>query len=126
MTNAGMTHSAEENERRFAGEIMTWLQKNAHQHKIDHLVILAPPRMLGVLRVVPPGPLKGVVEELKGDLMRLTAGQLAEHPMIRVLGHAGSALEAALTGPKLVMRNEKQQSSDKKESRVQQFGLKTG
>ena len=48
----------------------------------DHLVIFAPPRMLGVLRMVPLGSLNGHVEELKGDLMRLSTGQLADHPMI--------------------------------------------
>lgn len=41
--------------------------------------------MLGALRKVPGGSLKGHREELPGDLMRLEAGRLAEHPMIRDL-----------------------------------------
>lgn len=85
MTNAGTTHNVEDNERRFAGEIVAWLQKRADQYEIDRLVIFAPPRMLGVLRMAPLGSLKGHVEELKGDLMRLNAGQLADHPMVREL-----------------------------------------
>jgi protein required for attachment to host cells len=85
MTNAGAKHNVEDNERCFAGEIVVWLKKRTEQYAIDRLVIFAPPRMLGVLRMVPLGSLKGHVEELKGDLMRLNAGQLADHPMIREL-----------------------------------------
>ena len=82
-TNAGTTHDVEEKERRFASEIIAWVQKKAAHHGWDHLVIFAPPRMLGVLRTVRLGSLNGHVEELKGDFMRLTTGQLADHPMIR-------------------------------------------
>jgi protein required for attachment to host cells len=85
MTGDGMTHDIEEEERRFAGQIVEWLGKKAEEHSIDHLVIFAPPRMLGVLRKAAPELLKGHLEELEGNLMRLEAGQLAEHPMIRRL-----------------------------------------
>jgi protein required for attachment to host cells len=85
MTGGGMTHNVEETERRFAGEMVAWLLIKAAQHEVDHLVIFAPPRMLGVLRRVPLGALKGCVEEFKGDLMRLSVGQLADHPMVRKL-----------------------------------------
>lgn len=99
MTNAGATHNVEDNERRFAGEIVAWLKKRTEQYAIDCLVIFAPPRMLGVLRMVPLGSLKGHVEELKGDLMRLNAGQLADHPMVRELvtlhpGDKGAAFKS--------------------------------
>ena len=82
MTQGGMTHDIEEAERRFAGEVANWLQEKAVAHVMDQLVIFAPPRMLGVLRKAAFGSLKGHLEEIKGDLMRLAAGQLAEHPMI--------------------------------------------
>ena len=82
MSQAGATHDIEEAERRFAGEIAGWLQKQAEVHAMDHLVIFAPPRMLGVLRKAAFGALRGDLEEIKGDLMRLAAGQLAEHPMV--------------------------------------------
>jgi len=88
MTEDGMTHDIEEEERRFAGQIVEWLRKKAEAHKIDRLVIFAPPRMLGVLRQASSGLLKGHLEELKGDLMRLDAGRLAEHPMVRELVRA--------------------------------------
>ena len=45
--------------------------------------------------MVPLGSLKGKVEELKGDLMRLNAGQLAEHPMVRELVTLHPSDEAA-------------------------------
>lgn len=89
MTQAGTTHYAEEEERRFAHEIVEWLQKSVRQYEIDHLIIFAPPRMLGVLRKTSSGLLVGHLEELKGDLMRLEAGQLAEHPMVRTLVSLG-------------------------------------
>jgi len=85
MTGGGVTHNVEEKEKRFAGEIVKWLQTHAVKRGIDELVIFAPPRMLGVLRVVPLGALKGHVKELKGDLMRLSVGQLAVHPLVREL-----------------------------------------
>jgi protein required for attachment to host cells len=85
MTGTGTTHYVEEEERRFAGEIVEWLRGKVEEHKIDHLVIFAPARILGAIRKAPPGLLKGHLEELKGNLMRLDAGQLAQHPMLREL-----------------------------------------
>ena len=87
-TGDGMTHDVEEKERRFAGEIVEWLQKRARQREIDRLVIFATSRMLGLLRKASSGLLKGHLEEVEGNLMRLEAGQLAEHPMVRKLVQA--------------------------------------
>ena len=84
----GMTHDVEERERRFAGEIVDWLQKRAKQREIDHLAIFATHRMLGVLRKAPLGLLKGHLEKLEGNLMRLEAGQLAKHPIVYELVRA--------------------------------------
>jgi protein required for attachment to host cells len=84
-SQSGETHNVEDNERRFAGRIVEWLQENARKHAIDHLAIFAAARMLGVLRKATPRLLAGHLEQLKGDLMRLDTGQLAEHPMIRQL-----------------------------------------
>jgi hypothetical protein len=55
------------------------------KHEIDRLVIFAPPRMLGELRKASSQLLAGHLKELEGNLMRLDAGQLAEHPMVRDL-----------------------------------------
>jgi protein required for attachment to host cells len=87
-SEGGTTHHVEEEERRFAGQIVEWLQGKAQEHKIEHLVILAPPRMLGALRKASSGLLEGQLEELDGNLMRLEAGQLADHPMVRRLAKA--------------------------------------
>jgi protein required for attachment to host cells len=84
-TGDGMTHDVEERERRFAGKIVERLRENAQKHQIDRLVIFAPPRMLGVLRRASSELLAGHLKELESNLMRLDAGQLAEHPMVRAL-----------------------------------------
>lgn len=84
-TGGGETHDVEENERRFAAEIAKWLQKQAKNCELDRLTIFATPRMLGVLRNTSFGVIKGGMKQIQGDLMRLNAGQLAEHPMIRNL-----------------------------------------
>jgi len=84
-TGDGMTHDVEEHERRFAGQIVAWLKVRAGEYEIDHFKIFAAPRMLGTLRKVAPGSLKGHLEMLQGDLMRLHGGELADHPMIRDL-----------------------------------------
>lgn len=85
MNQDGMTHDIEEEERRFAHQIVEWLQDNARKHEIGRMAIFAPPRMLGVLRKASSGLLAGHLVELEGNLMRLDAGQLAEHPMVRDL-----------------------------------------
>ncbi len=79
------TRHLENKERRFAGQIVEWLQTQARQREIVALTMFVPPRMLGVLRMIPLGALQGHVEELRGDLMRLNAGQLADHQMVREL-----------------------------------------
>ena len=88
-TGDGMTHDVEERERRFAGQVVGWLKKRVDTHKIGRLVILATPRMLGVLRRFRPRLSNGVLQGLEGNLMRLEAGQLADHPMVRDLIQVG-------------------------------------
>ncbi len=85
MSQDGMTHDIEEEERRFAAQIVDWLRRKAEEHEIDRLAIFAPPRVLGVLRKASSGLLNGHLEEIEGNLMRLDAGQLADHSMIRKL-----------------------------------------
>jgi protein required for attachment to host cells len=85
MTGDGMTHDIEEEERRFGAQIVDWLRRKAEEHKISRMVIFAPPRMLGVLRKASSRLLAGHLKEFEGNLMRLDAGQLAQHPMVRDL-----------------------------------------
>jgi len=88
-TGDGMTHDVEEKERRFAGQIVAWLKKRVDTHEIDHLVIFATPRMLGVLRRARARLPNGHLQGIEGNLMRLDAGQLADHPMVRDLIQVG-------------------------------------
>lgn len=85
MTGDGMTHDVEERERRFAGEIVEWLKEKVKTHEIDRLALFVTPRMLGVMRKGSSGLLNGHLEKLEGNLMRLDARRLAEHPMVRDL-----------------------------------------
>jgi protein required for attachment to host cells len=93
MALAGMTghsfaaphHDIEEEVRRFAAQIVEWLQEKSAHYGIERLTILAPPRLLGALRKTPPGSLKGRIEELEGNLMPLEVDALSEHPLIRRL-----------------------------------------
>ena len=82
-TMDGMTHDVEEKEQRFAGVLVGWLQARVEKHEIDHLVVFVPPGLLGVLRKGQLGLSNGHIKALEGNLMRLEAGELAEHPMIR-------------------------------------------
>ncbi|HUU98714.1 MAG TPA: host attachment protein [Phycisphaerae bacterium] len=78
-------HDEEEAERRFAAQIVEWLQDRFAHYGIERLTVLAPPRLLGVLRKTPLGSLKGRIEEREGNLMRLQTDALSEHPLIHRL-----------------------------------------
>jgi protein required for attachment to host cells len=78
-------HDEEETQRRFAAQIVEWLQQQSTEHGIERLTVLAPPRLLGALRKTPLGSLKGRIEEHEGNLMHLETDALSEHPLIRRL-----------------------------------------
>lgn len=90
-SQGGATHHVEERERRFAGEIAEWLGRRAEEHNIANLMIYAPARMLGALRKVRHRYMNSSVEARQGDLMRLSAGELALHPIIRSLVRDGGS-----------------------------------
>jgi protein required for attachment to host cells len=121
MTQTGTTHYVEEEERRFAHEIVEWLQENAKKHEIDRLVIFAPPRMLGVLRKASSGLLTGHLKELEGNLMRLDAGQLAQHPMVRDL--VREAHQRSLSGGREATSRQVPQSKVGRRTRGEPVGL---
>jgi hypothetical protein len=105
MTNAGTTHSEENKERRFAGEVISWLEKKVDEHNITALTLYAPPRTLGVLRLTPPGRLSGLLSEHEGNFMHLKAFQLADHPMVRELVRSlGSARRAVIEAATVMHR----------------------
>ena len=85
MTQGGASHDVEERERRFATETADWLSKKAAENEMARLVVFAPPRMLGLLRKASFSVTNAHLEEVRGDLMGLKPGQLADHPLVRDL-----------------------------------------
>jgi protein required for attachment to host cells len=68
-------------DQKFAKEIVQELDKLARTGGYGHLILIAPPKMLGALRKA-NGALKRsgvVVDELPNDLSNLTTAQLHEH-----------------------------------------------
>ena len=88
MPQGGAKHDVEEKERRFAAETADWLTKKAAEHEMTRLVVFAPPRMLGLLRKASFSAINSHLEEVRGDLMGLKPGQLADHPLVRDLVRA--------------------------------------
>ncbi len=80
--------NAETSERRFAKETADWLTRKAAEHDMARLVVFAAPRMLGLLRKTSFHVNNAHLEEVRGDLMGLAPGELADHPLIRDLVQA--------------------------------------
>lgn len=98
--NATITFGIEDNDgedlRRFAREVVAWLQERMEKSGIQRVHILAPGRFLGALRKVRPARLArqhGL--ERKVDLMHLGAGKLAKHPVIRQLVASSRSMSSA-------------------------------
>lgn len=70
--------------RRFAFEFVTWLKAECTERRIETLVIIAAPRLLGQLRKLPDMP-NGRFELRQGDLTQLSTAALTVHPLIRSL-----------------------------------------
>jgi protein required for attachment to host cells len=77
-----VTHEKEEEERRYAGQVATWLDKEAVARQIDAFVVFAPDRLLGTLRKTWSPKLRGMTKERHGDFAHLTIGELTAHPAI--------------------------------------------
>jgi hypothetical protein len=91
----GMEAGDREDLRRFAREVVAWLQERIEESGIQRVHILASARFLRALRKVRPArPAWKHGLERKVDLMHLSAGKLAEHPVIRQL-----VASARSTGP---------------------------
>lgn len=79
---AGHGHSDEEEQRRFAREVANWLSNAAREFRMERVAVFAAPRFLGLLRTE-MGDLGGRADLHEGELARLEAGELAEHPAVR-------------------------------------------
>jgi protein required for attachment to host cells len=63
--------------RRFAAELVELLERDRQDHRFDHLMVVAPPQFLGVLREAWPAPLQQrIVRELNQDLVGLEEPEL--------------------------------------------------
>ena len=82
----GAEHDDREDVRRFARRVVSWLEDRMAEFGIRRIHILASGRFLGALRKVRPAQLvRRRALERKADLMHLTTGKLAKHPVIRHL-----------------------------------------
>lgn len=85
--SAGVSRSAvaetdlhAEAEAAFVKEAVGHLEKAAESHSVKHIVVVAPPRALGVLRSAMGANLKARVQgELAKDLMNLPIGEIEKH-----------------------------------------------
>ena len=82
----GMEDDDGEDLRRFARELVAWLQHDMEALGIRRVHILACGRFLGALRKVwRAGPAKPHALERRVDLVHLSTSKLAKHPVIRHL-----------------------------------------
>ena len=70
-------HEDEEMARRYASDVIGWLTDALARHAIKRLAVLAPPRLLGVLREQCPNSLNGHLQFHQEDLGKLSPSQLA-------------------------------------------------
>ncbi|KAA0213926.1 MAG: hypothetical protein DYG94_03395 [Leptolyngbya sp. PLA3] len=78
---ASFGHTGEEEHKRFAREVCTWLKQAADQHQFPIVTVFAPPEFIGQLRHELNG-LSSRVELRKAELTRLRPGALATHPAV--------------------------------------------
>lgn len=79
----GIEGNAGEGLRRFAREVVKWLQHRMEEFGILRIHILASGRFLGAFRKVRPAQLtRQHALEREADLMHLSVGRLVKHPVI--------------------------------------------
>jgi len=80
-------HDAEEDERRFAQQVVHWLERETGERGVERLTVFTPPHMLGRLRKVVTDALRDRLEFEEGELINLSADELHEHPaVLRLIG----------------------------------------
>lgn len=84
-THASPGHDQEEERRRFALELVDWLDKQRTRHGIDEVTVFSTPRFLSTLRRACPHTLAEHLKEEPVDLISLPNGELHRHPAIRQL-----------------------------------------
>jgi len=77
-------NEAQEELSRFARQAAHWLEGKINGG-MSRVVVFAPPRFLGVLRMVQPDYLAERLEERKGEMVHLRIQDLSKHSAIREL-----------------------------------------
>ncbi len=72
-------HEREETDRRFARELRIWLEPAAKEPRMGRLCVLAPPRLLGVLRRELSAD---TVDLVDANLTHLSTHELESHPTV--------------------------------------------
>lgn len=73
-------HAEEEEQRRFAQEVATWLDGTRHNPGAGRVALFAPARFLGLLR--PQITAQRAIATHEGELAHLRAQELAVHPAV--------------------------------------------
>jgi protein required for attachment to host cells len=81
-TYASGGHENAYQRRRFAKEVVAWLEKKLDQLDIESVTLIAAPRFLGELRKLCGPALAKRIREKQGDLTQLSAAGLAKHPAV--------------------------------------------
>ena len=82
---ASQGHEDEEKMKRFAREVVGWLEDKTTAQCIERLNLFAPPRFLGALRHAYSPGLAKVITEHEGDLGYMPPGELVQHHAISKL-----------------------------------------
>lgn len=78
-SHAAPARETEEERRRFAKDVIEWLEKEVRSRKIERLPVFAPPKLLGALRSQWPKALAPHVREHEADLAHLDDNRLTEN-----------------------------------------------
>ena len=84
-TYASGGHEDEHQIRRFAKEVVGWIEEHAAQIDSRTIRLFAAPRFLGELRKLYSSSLTDRIDEHSVDLTRLTPAGLAKHPAVAEL-----------------------------------------
>jgi protein required for attachment to host cells len=75
-------HEDEHQLRRFAKQVVAWVDGHLARHPGGRVTLFAPPRFLGELRKLFPPALASRIDERQADLTHLSAAGLAKHPAV--------------------------------------------
>jgi protein required for attachment to host cells len=90
---AASEHEPEEEHRRFAKEVANWLARATQELNIVHIDIFAASRFLGLLHRE-LGYLEKIARTHQAELTRVSASDLATHPVVLSVLNAGAHMQS--------------------------------